>query len=126
MEFLEIRVAQHEPILGVPYDECLGNGLYGIAQPQIRFNCALHQGLLFGDVYGDAYEMRSAVAGLLDQLATRAQPDPIAVGMTHTEGVIDQSGCGISELGSESVEIDIIGMDEAVDLTEAQQRVARL
>ncbi len=33
--------------------------------------------------------MRPAVTGLLDQLATGTQPYPIAVGMTHTEGMID-------------------------------------
>ena len=68
--------------------------------------------------------MRPAVAGLLDQLAAGAQPHPIAVGMAHPEGVIDQGRAGVGELGGQAVEIDIFRMDQGVDLAEAQQCVA--
>jgi hypothetical protein len=46
--------------------------------------------------------------------------------MAHTEGVVDQRGGGVGELGGELIEMDILGMDEGVDLPEAQQRVPRL
>ncbi len=120
MKFLEVRVAQYEAVLRVPNHEGFGDGLDGVAQPQVRFDGALHQGLLFGDVDGDADEMWTPFAGLLDQLAARAQPHPVAVRMAHTEGVVDQGGGGVGELGGKLIEMDILGMDEGVDLPEAQ------
>ena len=64
--------------------------------------------------------MRAPFAGLLDQLAARAQPHPVAVRMAHTEGVVDQGGGRVRELGGELIEMDILGMNEGVDLAEAQ------
>src|SRR5262249_11619728 len=126
VQFLEIRVAQYEAILRVPDYECLGNRLDRIAQPQVSFHGALDQRLLLGDVDGDADEMRPAVARLLNQFAAGAQPHPIAVGMAHAEGMVDQGRGGVDELSGEAVEINILGMNKGIDLAEAQQRIARL
>ena len=83
----------------------------------------LDQRLLLGDVDRDADQVRPGVAGLLHQLAARAQPDPVAVGVAHAEGVVDRA-CVLASASCarELVEIDVVGMDERVDLAEAQQR----
>src|SRR5262249_55194607 len=82
---------------------------------------------VFCSVMSTAMPIRwPSFAGLLDQFAARAQPHPVAVGMAHTEGVVDQRGGGVGELGGELIEMDILGMDQGVDLPEAQQRVPRL
>ena len=91
MQLLEIRVAQYQAVLRVPDHEGFGDGLDGVTQAQIGLDRALDQCLLLGDVDGDPDQMRSAVAGLLDQLAAGAQPYPVAVGVAHPEGVVDQS-----------------------------------
>ena len=67
--------------------------------------------------------MRSAVAGLLDELAARAQPDPVAVGMTHAKGMIDLGCLGLGELRRQLVQIDVFGMHENIHLAEAHERI---
>ncbi len=125
VQLLEVGVAQHQAVLRVPHHEGLGDGLDGVAQPQVRLHRALDQRLLLGDVDSDADQVRAAVVRLLHQLAARAQPDPVAVGVAHAEGVIDQRGLRLGELGGELVELDVVGMHQRVDLAEAHQRVAR-
>ena len=122
VQLLEVRVAEHEAVLRVPHHEGFGDGLDGVAQPQVRLDRALDQGLLLGDVDRDADQVRARLAGLLHQLAARAQPHPVAVGVAHAEGVVDEGGLGVGELGGELVEMDVLGMDEGIDLAEAQQR----
>ena len=105
---LEIGVAQHQAVLRVPQHERLGDGLDGVAQAQVGLDGPLDQRLLLGDVDGDADQVRPAVAGLLDQLAARAQPHPVAVGVAHAEGVVDQGRLGVGELRGKLVEVDVL------------------
>ena len=86
----------------------------------------LDQRLLLGDIDRDADQMRPDFAGLLDELAARAQPHPIAAGVAHAEGVVDGARLGLGKLGGEVVELQIVGMNERADLAEAQQVVAWL
>ena len=126
VQLLEVRVAQHHAVLRVPQHECLRDRLDGVAQAQIGLDRALDQGLLLGDVDRDADQVRAAVAGLVHQLAARAQPHPVAAGMAHAEVVVDRVGLGVGQLARELVEMDVLRVHELVDLAEAQQLVARL
>jgi hypothetical protein len=62
---LEVRIAQHQPVVGVPQHEGFRYGLDGVAQPQIRRHRAFDQALLLGDVDGDADQMQAGVASCL-------------------------------------------------------------
>ena len=103
VKLLEIRVAQYKAVLRVPNHKGLGDGLDGIAQPQIRLDRSLDQCLLLGDVDGNPDQMWTSVARLLHQLAAGAQPHPVAVGVAHAEGVVDQRRGRVGELGGEFV-----------------------
>ena len=76
MQFLEIRIAQHQAIVGVPQHEGFRDGLDGVAQPQIGRHGALDQAFLFGDVDGDADQMQAGFAVLARQFAAHPQPQP--------------------------------------------------
>ncbi len=89
MQFLEIGIAQHQAVVGVPQHEGFRDGLDGVAQAHVGGDGLLDQALLLGDVDRDADQMRARLARLAHQLAARAQPDPVAVGVAHAEGVID-------------------------------------
>src|SRR5204862_6377432 len=80
--------------------------------------------VLFGDVDRDADEMRPALAGLIDEFTARAQPDPGAVVMPHSERMVDEAGAGINQLIDEIVRLQVVGMDESVDLGEGEQLFA--
>ena len=98
VQFLEVRIAQHQPIVGVPQHEGFRDGLDGVAQPQIGGGGALDQVLLLGDVDGDADQMQAGFAVLARQFAAHAQPQPAAVGVPHAEGVIDRLQLGVGQL----------------------------
>ena len=89
VQILEVGIAQHQPVVGVPQHEGLRDGLDGVAQAHIGGGGLLDQGLLLGDVDRDADQMQAGLAGLAHQLAARAQPDPFAAGMAHAEVVVD-------------------------------------
>ncbi len=125
VQILEIRVAQHQAVLVVPQHEGFRNGLDGVAQPDVRRGGPLDQRLLLGDIDRDADQVHARLAGLLHQLAARAQPDPFAAGVMHAEVVVDGAGLGIGELGRDLVELDVVGMHELADLAEGHQIVAR-
>ena len=108
VQFLEIRIAQHQAVLGVPQHEGFRDGLDGVAQPQIGRDRPLDQALLLGDVDGDADQMQAGFAVLARQFAARPQPQPAAVGVAHAEGVIDRLHLGVGELRRQLVEIDVV------------------
>ena len=126
VQLLEVGVAEHQAVVGVPHHEGFRDGLDGVAQPQVGLHRLLDQRLLLGDVDRDADQVRPAILRLMHELAARAQPDPMAVGVPHAEIVIDEAGVGVGELGGELVELEVVGMHQRVDLAEAQQVVARL
>ena len=64
--------------------------------------------------------------GWLHQLAARAQPHPVAVGVAHAEGVIDDGHLGVGELGGELVELHVVGMHQRADVAEGEQVVLGL
>ena len=122
----EIGVAQHHAVVRVPQHEGLRDGLDRVAQAQIGLDGLLDQRLLLGDVDGDADQVRRGLARLLHQLAARAQPHPVAVGVAHAEGVVDRRGLGFGELCGKLIEMQVLRMDQRIDLAEAQQLVLRL
>ena len=60
---LEIGVAQHQPIVGIPQHEGFGDGLDGVAQPHVRRGGLLDHRFLLGDVDGDAEQMQAESSG---------------------------------------------------------------
>ena len=67
--------------------------------------------------------MQAGLARLAHQLAARAQPDPMAVGVTHAESAIDGGRRRFGEFGREIVEMHIVRMGEGADVAERQQIV---
>ena len=126
VQLLEVGIAQHQPIIGVPQHECFRNGLDGVAQAQVGGDGFLHQVLLLGDVDGDADEMRPRFARLAYQFAARAQPDPMAVGVAHAEGVVDKGQFGVDEFGREFVKLHVVRMHQSADVAEGEQVVLAL
>ena len=126
VQLLEIGVAEHQPVVGVPQHEGLGDGLDGVAQPHVGGDGLLHQALLLGDVDGDADQMQAGIVRLVHQLAARAQPDPVAVGVTHAEGVVDRGDLGVGKLRGEVVELHVVGVDQRADAAEGQEVVLAL
>ena len=122
----EIGVAQHHAVVRIPQHERLRDGLDRVAQAQVGLDGLLDQRLLLGDVDGDADQVRRDFARLLHQLAARAQPHPVAVGVTHAEGVVDRRGPGFGELCGKLIEMQVLRMHQRIDLAEAQELVLRL
>ena len=120
VQLLEIRIAQHQTIVGIPHHEGFRDGLDGVAQPHVGGHGLLHQVLLLGDVDGDADHMQARLVRLAHQLAARAQPDPVAVGVTHAEGAIDGGRRRFGEFGREIVEMHVVRMGEGADVAERQ------
>ncbi len=123
VQFLEVRIAQHQPIVGVPQHERFWDCFDGIAQPQVRRDGALDQMLLFGDIDGDADQMRPGIPRLMGQFAARAQPHPMAVGMAHAERVIDGAGFRFRQVRGEFVQPHVVRVNQRGDLAEGQQFV---
>ena len=126
MQVLEIGIAQHQAIIGVPQHEGFRDGFDGVAQAQIGRRRLFHQALLFSRVDYNADEVQAGIALLANKFATGAQPQPIAVGVAHAKGVIERLCPGIGECGGDVVEIDIVGVHQHVDFAEGQQVVLRL
>ncbi len=126
VEFLEIRVAQDQAVFRVPQHEGFGNGLDGVAQAHVGGHGLFDQTFLFGDVDGDADQMQARIAGLAHQFTPRAQPDPMAGGMAHAEGMIDRGGARFGQIGGQFVQLQIVRMHQLVDVAEGQQVVLGL
>ena len=125
VQVLEVGIAQHQAVLVVPQHEGFRDGLDGVAQADVGGGGLLDQRLLLGDVDRDADQVQAGLAGLLHQLAARAQPDPFAAGVMHAEFVVDGAGLGVGKLGGELVELDVVGMHQLADFAEGHQVVAR-
>ncbi len=80
---LILRVAEHEPVAGVPQDECLGNRLDRVAQALVGGRRQLRLAPALGDVEGDADEACGAGFFVLDDFRPLAQPHPAPVGRAH-------------------------------------------
>ena len=126
MQFLEIGVAQHQPIVGVPQHEGFRDRFDGVTQAHVGGDRPLHQALLLGDVDGDADEMQAGLARLAHQFATRAQPDPMAVGVAHAEGMVDRGRLCFRKFGGEVVELHVLGMHQCIHIAEGQQVILGL
>ncbi len=111
VKLLEVGIAQHEAIVSIPQHEGFRNGLDGVAQAHVGSDGLFNQALLLGDVDGDTDQMQTRFALLADQFAACTQPDPMAIGMAHAEGVVDGGHFGVGELGGEFVKLDVIGCE---------------
>ena len=63
---------------------------------------------------------------LAHQLAARAQPHPMAVGVAHAEGVVDGGRLGVGKFGRQLIEPHVIGMHQRADVAECEQVVLGL
>ena len=125
MQFLEVGIAEHEPVVGVPQHECFRDGLDRIAQPHVGGGGLLHQRLLLGDVDGDADQVQPRFAVLPRQFAARPQPQPAPVGVAHAEGMVDRLHVAARKLPGKIVEVDVAFMHQRVDFAEIEQFVFR-
>ena len=124
VQALEVRVAEHQAIFRVPQHEGFRNGLDRVAQPQVGLDGLLGEALLLGDVDGDADQMQAGVAGALAELAADPQPDPVAVGVLHAEGLVDVIDFRGDQLIGDREQIDVVGFHQRVDLAEGQEVAA--
>ena len=124
MQTLEVRVAEHQAIAGVPQHEGFRNGLDRITQPQVGFQGLFRQVLLLGDVDGDADQVHAGIGGAVAELAADPQPDPVAIGMLHAEGLVDVIDPGGNKLIGDLEQVDVIGFHQRIDLAESQQVAA--
>ncbi len=124
VQALEMRVAEHQPVAGIPQHEGLGDGLDGVAQPQIGFHRLLGQALLLGDIDGDADQMQAGIGAALAELAADPQPDPVAVGVLHAEGLVDVIDLPGDQLIGDREQVDVVGFHQRVDLAEGEQVAA--
>ena len=88
MQLLEVGVAQHQAVVGVPQHEGFRDGLDGVAQPQIRFRSPFDQRLLLRDVDRDADQVRPAFA----RLARPARSVPAARPSCHWRDACGKHG----------------------------------
>jgi hypothetical protein len=129
VQALEVRIAQHEAVFGVPQHEGFGDGFDGVAQPKVGFHGFLGKALLLGDVDGDADQMQPAVVAAfivdpLAELATHPQPDPVAVGMLHPEGLVDVVDFCRDQLVGDGEQVDVVGFHQRIDLAESEKVAA--
>ncbi len=126
VQLLEIGIAEHETIVGIPQHEGFRNGLDGVAQAQVGGDGLFHQVFLLGNIDRDADQMQTRLARLAHQLAARAQPHPVAVGVAHAEGVIDDGHLGVGELAGKLVKLHVFRVHQRADVAEGQQIVLGL
>ena len=67
---------------------------------------------------------RPLVAGAVAELAAHPQPDPVAVGVLHAEGLVDVIDLAGDELVGDREQVDVVGFHQRVDLAEGQQVAA--
>ena len=124
VQALEMRIAEHEAVFRVPQHEGFRNGLDRVAQPQVGLDGLLGEALLFGDVDRDADQVQAAVGGGLAEFAAHPQPDPVAVGVLHAEGLVDMVELAGDHLVGDREQVDVVGFHQRVDFAEGQQVVA--
>ena len=125
MEFLELRIAHDEPVVGIPQHEGLGHGFDGVAEAHVGRGGALGERLLFGDVDGDADEMGGRSRPLADEFGARAQPHPFAADVLHAERVIDRVGFRCGQHLGDGGEIAILRMHQRIDVAEGEEIAGR-
>ncbi len=126
VQSLEVRIAEHQAVSGIPQHEGFRDGLDRIAQPQIGLDRFLREALLLGDVDGDADQMQAGIGRALAELAAHPQPDPVAVGVLHAEGLVDMIDLRGDELVGDLEQVDVVGFHQRVDLAERQEVAAVL
>ena len=121
-----MRVAEHEAVARVPQHEGLGDGLDGVAQAKVGLDGLFGEALLLGDVDGNADQVQAAVARALAQFAAHAQPDPVAAGVLHAEGLVDMVDFAGDEPVGDGEQIDVVALHQRVDLAEGEEVAAGL
>ncbi|GJE68921.1 hypothetical protein CHKEEEPN_0444 [Methylorubrum podarium] len=124
VQVAEFRVAQHQPVAGVPQHEGLGDRFHRVAQAHVGGGGELGEAALLGDVHGDADEVAAAVGRILHDLGAGAQPDPLARRVADAELVID-GGVARREVAGEAVEIAVLGMQQGVHVAEGEKVLLR-
>ena len=124
VQALEMRIAEHEAVFGVPQHEGFRNGLDRVAQPQVGLHGLLGEALLFGDVDRDADQVQAAVGRGVAELAAHPQPDPVAAGVLHAEGLVDVVELACDHLVGDREQVDVVGFHQRVDFAEGEEVVA--
>ena len=114
VQLLEIGIAQHQPVVGVPQHEGFRDGLDGVAQAHVGGDRLLHQVLLLGDVDRDADQMQGRARRGWRTSSQRARSQtqwPSAWRMRKAWSMA--VSLASSELGGELVELHVVGMHQA-------------
>ena len=119
-----MRIAEHQAVFRVPQHEGFRDGLDRVAQPQVGLHGLFGEALLLGDVDGDADQMQPAVGRGLAELAAHPQPDPVAAGMLHAEGLVDVVDLAGDQLVGDLEQVDVVGFHQRVDFAEGEEVVA--
>ncbi len=126
VKLAELRVAEHQPVVGIPEHERFGDGLHGVSQAHVGRGAALDEAALVRDVDRDPDEVAAAVFRLDDHLGTGAQPEPPAIRHSHPEIVVDVIYGRRRQPFGQVQQVSILGMDHPVDLAEGQELVPAL
>ena len=121
---LEMRIAEHEAVLGVPQHEGFRDRLDRVAQPEVGLHGLLGEALLFGDVDRDADQVQAAVGRGVAELAAHPQPDPVAAGVLHAEALVDVVELAGDHLVGDREQVDVVGFHQRVDFAEGEEVVA--
>jgi len=124
VQAFEVRVAEDQPVVGVPQHKGFRDGLDGVAQPQVSLDGSLRKALLFGDVDCDANQVAAAAVLALAEFAANAKPDPVPVGVAHPECLVDMIEFAGDELVGNVEQVDIFGFHQRIDVAESQQVAA--
>ena len=58
------------------------------------------------------------------ELAAHPQPDPVAAGVLHAEGLVDVVELAVDHLVGDCEQVDVVGFHQRVDFAEGEEVVA--
>ncbi len=68
--------------------------------------------------------MQARIGRALAELAAHPQPDPVAVGVLHAEGLVDVIDLAGNQLIGDLEQVDVVGFHQRIDLAEGQEVAA--
>ena len=102
------------------------SGMVSIASRSRRSASTVFSARLFCSVMSTAMPIRCrpASAGAVAELAAHPQPDPVAVGVLHAEGLVDVVDLAGDQLVGDREQVDVVGFHQRVDFAEGQEVAA--
>ena len=116
VQSLIFRIAEHQPIAGIPQDESLGNGFDRLPQSLVGGRRGLRLTLALGHVESDPDQAEAAAFLVLDDFSALAQPDPASVGSAHAELDLDAFAAALGGEAHDSREAPVLGMHQRLQI----------